>query len=132
MESNILYETVLGIDYILSLDSLSALEIANYIEHDGILSAQDFGKGKAQMLQVRAAKSPTRNGKTLKDVIRPGSGVLLGVIERDGKCMIPHGDSIVEPGDLVTFIGTHESIDQIQRLFHGEEVKPRRVAIMGG
>lgn len=132
MESNILYETVLGIDYILSPDSLAALEIANYIEHPGILSAQDFGKGKAQMLQVRAAKSPTRNGKTLKDVIRPGSGVLLGVIERDGKCMIPHGDSIVEPGDLVTFIGTHESIDQIQRLFHGEEVKPRRVAIMGG
>jgi trk system potassium uptake protein TrkA len=78
MESNILYETVLGIDYILSPDALAALEIANYIEHPGILISHEFGKGRAQMLQVRAAKSPTRNGKTLKDVIRPGSGVLLG------------------------------------------------------
>jgi len=132
MDSNILYETVLGIDYILSPDTLAALEIANFIEHPGIVTSQEFGKGKAQMLQVRAAKSPMRNGKTLKDIIRPGSGVLLGVIERDGKCSIPHGDSIVEPGDLITLIGKPESIDPIQRLFHGEEVKPRRVAIMGG
>ena len=132
MESNILYETVLGIDYILSPDALAALEIANYIEHPGILSSLEFGKGRAQMLQVRAAKSPTRNGKTLKDVILPGSGVLLGVIERDSKCMIPHGDSIVEPGDLVTLIGNPEGIERIQKLFHGEEIKPKRVAIMGG
>jgi trk system potassium uptake protein TrkA len=32
----------------------------------------------------------------------------------------------------VTLIGTHEGIEQIQKLFHGEEIKPRRVAIMGG
>lgn len=132
MESNILYETVLGIDYILSPDALAALEIANYIEHPGILTSHEFGKGKVQMLQVRVAKSPTKNGKTLKDIIRPGSGVLLGVIERDGKCLIPHGDSIVEPGDLVTLIGNPEKVDPIQKLFHGEEVIPRRVAIMGG
>ena len=132
MESNILYETVLGIDYILSPDALAALEIANYIEHPGIVSTLEFGRGRAQMLQLRAAKSPTRDGKTLKDVIKPGSGVLLAVIERDGTCIIPHGDSVVEPGDLVTLIGTHEGLRELQKLFHGEEIKPQRVAIMGG
>lgn len=132
MESNILYETVLGVDYILSPDSLAALEIANYIEHPSILSSLDFGGGRAQMRLVRAVKSPTRNGKTLKDVIKPRSGVLLGVIERDSQCLIPHGDSVVEPGDLVTLIGNPESLDKMQKLFHGQEVKPRRVAIMGG
>ncbi|MCF6285311.1 MAG: Trk system potassium transporter TrkA [Candidatus Hydrogenedentes bacterium] len=132
MESNILYETVLGVDYILSPDALAALEIANYIEHPDILSSLEFGGGRAQMRQVRAVKSPTKNGKTLKDVIRPRSGVLLGVINRDGTCMIPHGDSIVEPGDLVTLIGDKESLDNIQKMFHAQEVKPRRIAIMGG
>ena len=132
MESNILYETVLGVDYILSPDSLAALEIANYIEHPSILSSLEFGGGRAQMRQVQAIKSPMRNGKTLKDVIPPRSGVLLGVIERDGQCSIPHGDSVVEPGDLITLIGNKESLDQIQKMFHAQEVKPRRIAIMGG
>ena len=132
MESNILYETVLGIDYILSPDSLAALEVANYIEHPSILSSLEFGGGRAQMRQVRAVKSPTKHGKTLKDVIQPRSGVLLGVIDRDGVCTIPHGDTVVEPGDLVTLIGDHDSLDKMQKLFHGQEVKPKRVAIMGG
>jgi trk system potassium uptake protein len=132
MESNILYESVLGVDYILSPDSLAAMEIANYIEHPSILSSLEFGGGRAHMRQVRAVKSPTRNGKTLKDVIRPRSGVLLGAIERNGECIIPHGDSIVEPDDLVTLIGDRESLDKIQKRFHGQEVRPRRVTIMGG
>lgn len=132
MQSNILYETVLGVDYILSPDSLAALEIANYIEHPSILSSLDFGGGRAQMRLVRAVKSPTGNGKTLKDVVQPRSGVLLGVIERDGQCIIPHGDSVVEPGDLVTLIGEKDSLDKVQKLFHGQEVRPRRIAIMGG
>ena len=132
MEANILYETVLGVDYILSPDSLAALEIANYIEHPSILSSLDFGGGRAQMRLVKAVKSPTQNGKTLKDVVQPRSGVLLGVVERDDSCIIPHGDTVIEPGDLVTLIGEKDSLDKIQKRFHGQEVKPKRVAIMGG
>jgi len=132
IESNILYETILGVDYILSPDALSALEIANYIEHPGILAAEDFGRGLVQMRHMHVAQTPTVNGKTLKDVVPPGSGVLLGVIDRNGSSTIPHGDSVVEPGDHVTLIGQREKIGAIERLFLGEEVKPRRVAIMGG
>ncbi len=84
------------------------------------------------MRQIRVAHSPTVNGKTLKDVIPPGSGVLLGVIVRNGDSAIPHGDSVVEPGDHITLIGHREKMCGIQKLFQGEEIRPKRVAIMGG
>ena len=132
LDSNILYETIFGIDYILSPDALAALEIANYIEHPGIIVSDEFGKGLVQMRQVRVDETPTVNGKTLKDIIAPGSGVLLGVIMRNGKTIVPHGDSVVEVGDHVGLVGKKKGLDKIQKLFLHEDIKTRRVIIMGG
>jgi trk system potassium uptake protein TrkA len=132
VESNILYETVLGIDYILSPDALAALEIASYIEHPGIIATDEFGRGLVRMLQIRVAKTPTVDGKTIKDVITPGSGALIGVIERGGKYMIPRGDAVIEPGDHIGIIGQKEKLQKLQKMFQDTEMKPRRVAIMGG
>ena len=132
IESNILYESVLGVDYILSPDALTALDIAHYIEHQGVLASEDFGRGLIQMRHIQVSHSPTRDGKTLKDVIPPGTGVLLGIINRNGTSIIPHGDSVIEDRDHVTLIGHREKIDPIQSLFLDKEARPKRVAIMGG
>lgn len=131
IESNILYETVLGIDYLLSPEALSALDIGRYIENPGMAATETFARGEVQLQQVRVTKSPTTGGKRLCDVNMP-PGVLLGVISRKGATLIPHGDSIVEPGDLVTLIGRHEHIESVKALFHGREPRMDRVVIMGG
>jgi len=132
VESGILYEAMLGIDYVLSPEALTALEIANYIETSGTIAAEYFGRGRVQMRQMRVSKSPTVRGKTLQDVCPPGSGVLLGIISRNGQTVIPHGDTIVESGDLVTLIGRSEKMDSVQKRFQGTEPKTRRVVVMGG
>lgn len=131
IESNILYETVLGIDYLLSPDALSALDIGRYIENPGIVATETFGRGIVQLQQIRVTKSPTIGGKRLRDIDMP-PGVLLGVISRKGATLIPHGDSIVEAGDLVTLIGRREQVDSVKALFHGVEPQLDRVVIMGG
>ncbi len=128
----ILYEEVLGLDYILSPDALCALEIADYCEHPGIIASEDFGRGRVHMREVRVAHTPTVNGKTLKDVLTPRSGVLLGVINRDGESFIPHGDAKISVGDQVTLIGQADRLQEVQRLFQAETFQPSRVAIMGG
>lgn len=132
IESSILYEAVLGIDYVLSPEALTALDIAKYIETSGIAALQDFGRGRVQMRQVRVSKSPTVGGKTLKEIVDPGSGVLLGVISRGSEIVIPHGDSIIQPGDMVTLVGKTEAIEAMQKRFQGKEAHIQRVVIMGG
>lgn len=132
IEEGILFEAMLGIDYVLSPEALTALEIANYIETSGVVAAEIFGRGHVQMRQMRVTKSPTTGGKTLRDVVRAGSGVLLGVISRNGDIVIPHGDTIVEPGDLVTLIGRSEEVDSMQKRFQGKEPKSQRAVVMGG
>jgi len=132
IESGILYEKVMDIDYVLSPEALVALEIANYIETPGLVAAEDFTNGRVQMRQVRALQSPTVDGRTLKDVFPPGSGVLLAVISRGNDVLIPHGDTIVEPGDLVALVGEREKMAAAQQAFQPAAAKLRNVFVMGG
>ncbi|MFA6240254.1 MAG: Trk system potassium transporter TrkA, partial [Candidatus Hydrogenedentales bacterium] len=92
---------------------------------------EDFGRGLVKMRQLRVTKSPTTNGKTLKDIQLP-AGTLVGAISRNGATIIPHGDSTIEPGDVVAFIGERDQIDKALALFKGIEPKPQRVVLMGG
>lgn len=132
MDSNVLYESILGIDYILSPDALAAQEIANYIQHPGVLAAEDFGRGLVQMRHIRVAHGSEADGKALKDIVPSGAGVLLGVIYRNGESIVPHGDSVIQAGDHATLIGRREKMGDVQKLLRGKAPAPRRVAIMGG
>lgn len=132
VESHILYETILGLDYVLSPDALVALEIAHFIENPGTTASEDFGRGLVHMRQIQVTKTPTQNGRTLKDVAPPGGGVLLGVINRGGQVFIPHGDAIIEVGDQVTLVGHRDKLGPVQQLFQDADLGPRKVAILGG
>lgn len=131
LESDILYETIMGIDYVLSPEALTSHEIVTYIENPGMVTMESFGRGLVEMRQIRVAKSPLKPNETLRDMTLP-SGVLLGVISRNGRVEIPHGDSTLEEHDLVTLIGRKERMDETQALFQGVEVNYDKVVIMGG
>ncbi|MBI4557433.1 MAG: Trk system potassium transporter TrkA [Candidatus Hydrogenedentes bacterium] len=131
IEATILYEATLGIDYLLSPVALTALEIINYIESPGMIAMEEFGRGLVQMRQMRVRKSSATEGKTVKDLALP-PGVLLGVITRNGATVVPHGDTIIEPGDLVTVFGKRDQMVQAQKLFREVEPGPQTVVIMGG
>jgi trk system potassium uptake protein TrkA len=132
IESTILYETILNIDFILSPEALAAMEIATYIENPGIVATEVFGRGRVKMHQIRVHKSPLATGETLKDLPLP-HGVLLGMITRDGMTFVPRGDASVKVGDLVTLIGERERMEAVVKLFRGEELyRNNTIVIMGG
>ncbi len=132
LQSHMLYEAMLGIDYVLSPEALAAREIATYVESAGIVAAEQFGHGRVQMRQVRVGDSPALQGKPLRDVCPPGSGALLAMVSRGGEVEIPRGDTIVRAGDLVTFVGSPQKVDAMLKLFRGEERKSAHIIVMGG
>ena len=54
-------------------------------------------------------------GKEIKDVKLPGDS-LVAILERDGKLVIPHGDTIIREGDKLSIIGEIEAIDRVKQL----------------
>ena len=130
-ESDILYETIMGIDYILSPQALTAREIVNYVQNPGMIAAESFGNGRIRMFQIQVTKAPHAAGQSLKDIDLPG-GVLVGVISRAGEAQIPSGASQIQKDDIVTLLGQSESIESARKLFQGVELRNDKVVIMGG
>jgi Trk K+ transport system NAD-binding subunit len=57
-------------------------------------------------------------GKALKDLNIPGDSLIM-LIRREGRRMIPHGDSILLPGDVLTIVGTDGATDKARAYFAG-------------
>jgi trk system potassium uptake protein TrkA len=131
IESQILYETILSIDYLLSPEALTALDISRYVESPGVLAAEDFGRGLVQMRQVRVGEQSPLRGKALKQAEVP-HGILVGLVTQNGDTLIPHGDTILEAGESVTVVGRREQMDEATALFEGAAHKIEKVSIMGG
>ncbi len=132
VEESYLYEGILNIDYLLSPDALVAQEIVNFILYPGILASEEFARGKIHLRQVQVHDNTPAANKLLRDILPPGSGVLVGVLEHNGTIYIPDGSNRVAPGDKVTLIGERKLIQNALLKFQGKEPQMQHVVIMGG
>jgi NhaP-type Na+/H+ or K+/H+ antiporter/Trk K+ transport system NAD-binding subunit len=57
-------------------------------------------------------------GKALKDLKIPGDSLVM-LIRREGRRMIPHGDSLLAPGDVLTIVGTNGATERAREYFAG-------------
>lgn len=132
IEESFLYEGFLSVDYMLSPDALVAQEIVNYIIYPGVLASEDFARGQIQLRQVRVSDNAPAANNLLRDTLPPGSGILVGVLEHNGKMTIPHGNDRISPGDKVTLIGKRGLMHEALQKFQGTEPRMQHVVIMGG
>lgn len=60
-------------------------------------------------------KTRTLIDKKIKNIELPGES-LVAVLKRDGDLKIPHGDTIIKEGDILSIIGEKEDIQEIKSL----------------
>ncbi|MFC5369211.1 Lrp/AsnC family transcriptional regulator [Salinirubrum litoreum] len=68
--------------------------------------------GNAKILTVNVAADAPIAGRSLEDANRTGildEDTLVISIERDDDELLPHGDTVVRPDDIVTLLSRHES-----------------------
>ncbi|MCA9728011.1 MAG: NAD-binding protein, partial [Candidatus Eisenbacteria bacterium] len=103
-----------------SPDSLTARRIEESVESRRI-SSQSFANGRAEVIEFEVTHSSPVHGKPLKD-LRARSWV-VGAVLRGETLLIPHGDTVLEPGDLVTVMGSGADFSEIVRTFTSGEAR---------
>jgi len=129
--SVILYRDRLGIDLVISPVVLTSYEIAKFIENPDALAIKSFARGKIELRQVRVEPGSPLASKPLKDISLE-EGTLIASIVREDTLIIPHGASVIQPGDVVTIVGQKGLLARMQKLMTGAETKVRNVMIFGG
>ncbi len=126
------YQLHFGIDFLLNPEALSAVELAKSIRHPGRVAVENFARGEIEVQQLRLAQKSRYVGKPLREVRLP-AGVRIGIVQREGKLVIPDAGSTLEPGDLVTLVGLTSALMEARPYFEPDKSSDRiRVVLFGG
>lgn len=124
----------LGIDDIISPESLAAREIKRLLKEVAITDSFDFEKGLLQLIGVNIeAKSPLI-GKSMIEVakINPDQSFMTVAILREDETIIPYGDTTFQEGDHVYFVAQPESVEKLLFLSGKKKEGVKSLMILGG
>ena len=125
------YRRHLGLDRLLSLEHLSAMELAREIRHPGAIAVENFAQGELEMQELSVSKKSTSLGIALRDMKLP-SEVRIGSIHRKGRMRIAGAADQILAGDRITLIGSRDEIDDVRKMFQPQLPPKRNVVIAGG
>ncbi|MEZ6117176.1 MAG: Trk system potassium transporter TrkA [Pirellulaceae bacterium] len=126
------YERHFRIDRLLSLEQMTAYDLARGILSPGSLTVEHLADGHLEIEEVTIADgSLPCLGKPLADISFP-KGVRVGTIGRAGKTWIAGAADVLEPGDHVTLIGEHDSIEKVRSMFKRKVDSKMGIVIAGG
>ena len=125
------YQRHFQIDRLMSLEHLSAMELARAIRHPGSVVVENLARGELEVHELLVAANNTAVGHRLKELALP-KGVRLGSISRDGKMWIAGAEDKIQSGDRITVIGNRDDVDNVKDLFRADPGAKIGVVIAGG
>ena len=125
------YRRHFRIDRLLSLEYLTALELARGIRIQGLFTVENFARGSIEVQETVAEKESKAVGVPLKELKIP-KGVRIGLISGSKRTFIPGADDVIDAGDHVALIGTGDAIENVKKLFEHKPPPKLNVIIAGG
>ena len=119
------------IDLMLNPEMITAREIDRILMMPAALDVEDFANGKVRLFETKVRRHSHLANVPLKDLHMPKS-ILAGMIFRDHRMIIPHGDDCLLPHDNAYFIGDPKAIEKFSENFVPSGTKKvERVMIIG-
>lgn len=127
-------QDAIPIDVRISPEQLVCEYVEQLILFPGASQVLDFADGRVRLVGVRADRNGLLVGQriaTLKEHI-PNTEARIAAIYREGKAMLPEGDTVINEGDEVFFIADRKDIRVFMSEMRRLEEPVRRVVIAGG
>ena len=123
-----------SIDYTVNPDLAITNEIYKYLVEKYTLTNGIFTSGKVALVQFKVRKYRSLIGLTMIEVAKVLPNMLVAAISRNGKIIIPHGDTKIEENDYVYLVGERNEITAIHSQVYerGKYTNLQKVMIIGG
>jgi trk system potassium uptake protein TrkA len=95
-----MFTQVLGVDVALSQANVMAHLIAEEMSLGNMMTLLKLSKGQFSLVEEKVHPAAPAAGRKVADLHLPAECLLAGVI-RDGRLIIPHGNTVLQPGDEV-------------------------------
>lgn len=100
-----LYTKAWGVDVAISQVHMTAKVIEEEIGLGELVTLLKLNRGEAALVEMRLPEGAPALGKAIRDLSLPTDTVIVSII-RDGKLVIPRGDTNLQAGDEVLAVST--------------------------
>lgn len=123
----------LGIDFVVNPEIEAARTIIRAIDSGAVSDVLSFEQSSVQIRSTAVERGGVLTGRKLLDLaeVLPGP-VLVAVIIRDNRYLIPSGETMLEAGDILYMVARREDFDGIFRALGKPRGALKRVIIVGG
>jgi trk system potassium uptake protein TrkA len=115
-----LYTKAWGVDVAISQVHLTSKLIEEEIGLGELVTLLKLNRGEAALVEVRLPETSPCRGKAIRDLALPADTVIVSVI-RNGKLLIPRGDTRLEAGDDIMAVSTVAAEKSLKEILVGPE-----------
>jgi trk system potassium uptake protein TrkA len=123
-----------GIDEIISPESLAAKEIKRLLKETALTDTFEFEKGMLSLIGLSVDEESELLEKTLTETayLNPDHNFTTVAILRDNKTIIPHGENKFELNDHAYFIAEPSGVERVMDLSGKKRQEIKNIMILGG
>lgn len=124
----------LGIDEVISPESLAAREIKRLVKNVAFTDSFDFGGGLLSLVGISIDEDSALVGQTLEETahLNPDLDFITVAILRDNQTIIPRGNTVFKVNDHAYFIARPNGVEHVKALTSKEEVRVKNIMVLGG
>lgn len=123
-----------GIDEVISPESLAAKEIKRLIKESAMTDSFEFDKGLLTLMGLTVDENSELLNKSIQETayLNPKNNFIVVAILRDNQTIIPHGENRFQLNDHAYFIAQPDGVERVMNLAGKERYEIKEVAIIGG
>jgi trk system potassium uptake protein TrkA len=106
--------TSIGVDVVLNPQMAAVNRILRYIRRGKVLNVATMGEEQAEAIEVVALETSDLVNQPLKKIRFPRHAI-IGAILRGDDVIIPHGESVIHPGDRVIIFAKRQAIPAVEK-----------------
>lgn len=124
----------MNLDAIINPDMIIAGEIFRYLIEKYSLSNGIFTSKKIAVVEIVAERDAKILNKSIKMFRTIMPNVLVAGISRNGKVLIPHGEDVIQPGDILYLVGERAQLIKYAKMYRKKSKAGdvKKVMIVGG
>ncbi len=106
----------LGIDAIINPRSTTVSTILRHVRRGRVRAVYSIGRGEGEVIEAQVMATSPLAGKRVRDLKFP-AGSIVGAVEREGKLIMPQGDTVIQVGDRLVMFAVAEAVRKVEQMF---------------
>lgn len=111
--SPLAYQT--GVDVVISPSLIAVNKTLQYVRRGKVANVVTLPEDQAEIIEIEALETSDLINKPLK-MLRLPKGLLVGAILRNNTLFIPHGETVILPGDKVAMVAASNAIKELEKI----------------